>query len=260
MQLTGTAHFVAALATGEASNTLRPSEGCLALVVGNCQPQAGVPLDPLATAMTLIMDASLTEEIGIWVKLDRCVQDQATVDVSDQQAHAVSSTIFSKITTSVDIPSVMTHLDAIGPFIVTHFDPMLLRLVIECPERDSADKLWNSYQCGKLNELFQKDIVTNDVLKECGISEIILKTTIESWNYEKCVLYFKYDETNVATKSSYNDEYDDKIVAVKPKDLQAETEVKTIDTPLLHQVVMYDDIELVEDLLSSGININDVSV
>ncbi|XP_077869010.1 cytochrome P450 20A1-like [Saccoglossus kowalevskii] len=49
-QSSGTAHFVAApgslTGTGEASDTLRPSEGCLALVVDNCHPQAGGSLGP----------------------------------------------------------------------------------------------------------------------------------------------------------------------------------------------------------------------
>ena len=60
-----------------------------------------------------------------------------------------------------------------------------LIITVECSSLLILDELWEDYYTGYLNEMAQKYLVTEDVLKEFGLTEVKLMTTIMESEYRK---------------------------------------------------------------------------
>lgn len=61
-----------------------------------------------------------------------------------------------------------------------------LIITVECSSLEILEGLWNDYSTGHLNEMAQKFLVTNDILKEFGLIEAKLTTTILEKEYKAC--------------------------------------------------------------------------
>lgn len=61
-----------------------------------------------------------------------------------------------------------------------------LIITVECSSLQILDELWIDYKTGHLNEMAQKYLVTEDVLKAFGLTELKLKTTIVEEEYRAC--------------------------------------------------------------------------
>ena len=61
-----------------------------------------------------------------------------------------------------------------------------LVITVTCSSLQVLDGLWEDYQGGHLNEVIQKTLVTQEVLKELGLSELKLKTIISEEEYKAC--------------------------------------------------------------------------
>ena len=65
-----------------------------------------------------------------------------------------------------------------------------LIITVECGSLQSLDQLWKDYRTGLLNDMAQKYLVTEDILKECGLLEVKLITTILEDDYKACQEFF----------------------------------------------------------------------
>ena len=65
-----------------------------------------------------------------------------------------------------------------------------LILTVECGSLEILERLWKDYCTGYLNEMAQKYLVTEDILKEFGLAEVKLTTTILEEEYRACREYF----------------------------------------------------------------------
>ena len=65
-----------------------------------------------------------------------------------------------------------------------------LIITIECSSLQILQELWADYCTGHLNEMAEKFLVTEDILKTFGLIEIKLTTTIMKEEYEACRQYF----------------------------------------------------------------------
>ena len=65
-----------------------------------------------------------------------------------------------------------------------------LIITVECSSLEILEGLWNDYCTGHLNEMAQKFLVTEDILKEFGLIEVKLTTTILEEEYIACRGYF----------------------------------------------------------------------
>ncbi len=65
-----------------------------------------------------------------------------------------------------------------------------LIITLECRSLEILEGLWKDYSSGHLNEIAQKFLVTKEVLKEFGLIEVKLKTTILEEEYISCRQYF----------------------------------------------------------------------
>ena len=61
-----------------------------------------------------------------------------------------------------------------------------LILILECSSLQILDELWEDYCTGHLNEVAQKILVTEETLKEFGLAEVKLTTTINEEEYKAC--------------------------------------------------------------------------
>ena len=61
-----------------------------------------------------------------------------------------------------------------------------LIITVSCNSLQILEGLWKDYQSGHLSKVVQETLVTAEVLKELGLSEVKLKTTISVKEYEAC--------------------------------------------------------------------------
>ena len=61
-----------------------------------------------------------------------------------------------------------------------------LVITVSCNSLQVLEGLWEDYQSGHLNEMIQKTLVTTEVLKQLGLSELKLKTIISEEEYRGC--------------------------------------------------------------------------
>lgn len=64
-----------------------------------------------------------------------------------------------------------------------------LIITVECSSLEILDGLWEDYRTGHLNDMVQMYLVTEDVLKEFGLIEVKLMTTILEDEYRACREY-----------------------------------------------------------------------
>lgn len=65
-----------------------------------------------------------------------------------------------------------------------------LIITVECTSLEILEGLWKDYCSGHLNKMAQKHLITGDILKEFGLTEVKLKTTILQEEYTACQEYF----------------------------------------------------------------------
>ena len=67
--------------------------------------------------------------------------------------------------------------------------PGSLIITVECGSLKILEQLWQDYCTGYLGRVVQECLVTEDILKELGLSEIKLITTIDEKDYKDCQKY-----------------------------------------------------------------------
>ncbi|XP_006811676.2 uncharacterized protein LOC102807814 [Saccoglossus kowalevskii] len=129
-------------------------------------------------------------ELEIEVNVDSFEETEAqrVRQIKAQTLSDIARCLFSKVKTIDEVPAMKKHLDDIGDIICKHIDHKCLVVVVECLSLSALKRLWQDYKVEKINSILQEDIVSEDVLRECGASKIVLTTTIERWQYRKCCL------------------------------------------------------------------------
>ena len=61
-----------------------------------------------------------------------------------------------------------------------------LIISLDCKTLKGLDKLWNDYLSGHLNQVANRHLVTDEVMKNLNLKTIDLKTTIDEENYLYC--------------------------------------------------------------------------
>jgi len=65
-----------------------------------------------------------------------------------------------------------------------------LIITLECSSLEILEGLWEDYCSGHLNKMAQKCLVTKDILRESGLLEVKLITTILEEDYRACREFF----------------------------------------------------------------------
>ena len=89
-----------------------------------------------------------------------------------------------------DLNGFVHYLREIRKLLILDTKPGSLIITMECGSLEILDELWDDYCTGHLNEIAQEFLVTEDILKELGLTEVKLATTILEEEYRACREYF----------------------------------------------------------------------
>ena len=70
----------------------------------------------------------------------------------------------------------------------THSGSLIIK--VKCSTLEILEDLWDDYCIGHLNEMAQVHLVTEEILKTLGLTELILTTSISDEKYRECKKYF----------------------------------------------------------------------
>jgi len=83
----------------------------------------------------------------------------------------------------------LRYMKDVRQVVVVDTHPGSLIIRVECNSLEILEGLWEDYGTGHLNNMAQKYLVTEDVLKESGLIEVKLRTTILEDEYRACKVY-----------------------------------------------------------------------
>ena len=89
-----------------------------------------------------------------------------------------------------DINGLVHYLQEVRKVLILDIQSGSLIITVECRSLEILDELWYDYCNGVLNKMVQKFLVTEEVLKELGVVEVKLTTTILEEDYRACREYF----------------------------------------------------------------------
>ena len=92
--------------------------------------------------------------------------------------------------TPEDFNSFIRYMKEVREVILVDCKPGSLIITVECGSLKILEELWQDYCTGNLGRVVQECLVTDDILKELGLSEIKLITTIDEKDYKDCQKYF----------------------------------------------------------------------
>ena len=70
--------------------------------------------------------------------------------------------------------------------LILHVTSGSLKVMVECSSLEILERLWEDYSTGYLNEMAQKFLVTEELLKAFGLAKVKLTTTIKEEEYRAC--------------------------------------------------------------------------
>ena len=88
-----------------------------------------------------------------------------------------------------DLNGFVYYLEKVRKLLIVDTQSGSLIITIECRSLEMLDELWSDYCTGFLNKMVQKFLVTDEVLKELGLTEVKLTTTILEEEYRACREY-----------------------------------------------------------------------
>jgi len=118
---------------------------------------------------------------------------ERNADTSFPTAQQVLNLAASKYLTSIDrlsepdaLNGLVHYLEKLRKVLIVETQSGSLIITVECRSLEMLDKLWSDYCTGFLNKMVQKFLVTDEVLKELGLTEVKLTTTILEEDYRVC--------------------------------------------------------------------------
>ena len=140
----------------------------------------GAPLvDPVPSSQPQVTTTSQSREENFGDEALRSTQE-----VLDM----IASKYFQKLdpSTPEDFNGFIEYMEKVRKVIIADVKTGSLIITVECSSLQILDELWIDYRTGHLNEMAQKYLVTEDVLKAFGLTELKLKTTIVEEEYRAC--------------------------------------------------------------------------
>ena len=88
-----------------------------------------------------------------------------------------------------DLNGFVFYLEKVRKTLIVDTQSGSLIITVECSSLEILQGLWYDYSNGFLNKMAQKFLVTDEVLKELGLIEVKLSTTILEEDYRACREY-----------------------------------------------------------------------
>ena len=101
--------------------------------------------------------------------------------------------------TPEDFNGFIEYMEKVRKVIIFDCSQGSLIITVECSSLEILEELWQDYSTGNLGRVVQQYLVTEDLLKELGLNEVKLSTTIDEKDYrdcQKCLTQGRYDLYN----------------------------------------------------------------
>lgn len=95
-----------------------------------------------------------------------------------------------KPSTREEFNAFLVYMEKVREVIVVDKKSGSLKIILRCTSLEILDELWQDYCTGNLGKVVQAFLVTEDILKKLGLTEVKLTTTIEEKEYRTCREYF----------------------------------------------------------------------
>lgn len=140
----------------------------------------GAPLvDPVPSSQPQVVTTSESREENVGDEVPRSTQEVLNM---------IASKYLQKVdpSTPEELNGFIEYMKKVREVIIVDVKTGSLIITVECSSLQILDQLWIDYNAGHLNEMAQKYLVTEDVLKAFGLTELKLKTTIAEEEYRAC--------------------------------------------------------------------------
>ena len=85
-----------------------------------------------------------------------------------------------------ELPQYFQHLELIHDSTPTEGNDNSLRLAVRCNNLEELERLWENYRSGRLNEIAEKYLVTDEIKRRFDVETVNLATTIQEEDYLAC--------------------------------------------------------------------------
>ena len=118
----------------------------------------------------------------------RCTANEVLNDITRNFVHGLN--ISQRPFDVEEFGTFVHYLERLRGVLVDGAHVGSLIITVRCSSLQNLDELWEDYRTGHLNEMAQKYLVTEEILKEFGLIELKLMTTIVEEEYRACRQYF----------------------------------------------------------------------
>ena len=145
-----------------------------------------------------IVTASQERETGLPVQgvaMVPVTSRKRKAETSFPTAQQVLNLAASKYLTTIDpskpeeLNGFVCYLEKVRKTLIVDTQSGSLIITVECHSQEMLDELWSDYCTGFLNEMAEIFLVTGDLLRELGVVEVKLTTTILEEEYRACREY-----------------------------------------------------------------------
>lgn len=130
--------------------------------------------------MVLFVGGEIDYKVGFVTK------SPSTQDIMNLVAERYLRTM--KPSNQEELNAFIEYMEKVRNVIVVGVKSGSLIFTLSCGSVQILDKLWKDYKTGRLNEIAQSYLVTNDVLREFGLSSLKLTSNIKEEHYRACRL------------------------------------------------------------------------
>ena len=157
----------------------------------------GFPSRSREPASEIVM-ASQEQETGLpgqGMTMVPMTSRERKADTSFPTAQQVLNLAASKYLTTIDpskpeeLNGFVCYLEKVRKTLIVDTQSGSLIITVECRSLEMLDELWSDYCTGFLNEMAQIFLVTEEILRELGLTEVKLTTTILEEEYRACQEY-----------------------------------------------------------------------
>ena len=171
-------------------------------MVGQTQESQGVIKEGAVTSVT----SSQSQVSNTTASLSGDVAN-GTIPTPQQVLDLIASKYLQNLNPSTleDFNSFKQYMREVREVILLDWKPGSLIITLECGSLKILEELWQDYCSGNLGRVVQECLVTEDILKELGLSEIKMITTIDEKDYRDCQEYLargRYDLYNTPMRHS----------------------------------------------------------
>ena len=121
-----------------------------------------------------------------------CVEENVGIPSAQGVMNFIAFRCFQSVDPSKPeaLDGYLQYLEKVRKVLVLETHQGSLIITVECSSLQILEDLWEDYRTGHLNEMAQKFLVTEDLLKAIGLVAVKLKTTIAEEEYRNCREYF----------------------------------------------------------------------